>query len=512
MSELAPLPLAHLLTRMMRELDRREAVFDLPLARCFLGSPAHDLSVSFHGKRAASPLGPAAGPHSQMAQNLVLAWVGGSRIIELKTVQVDDELRIPRPCIDMRTVGYNIEWSQELELEQSAEEYVKGAMLVAMLEATLGDRVAPGFGATIYDMSVGYDLEGIRGPTVRRFIETMMDASSLVARLRDEIPGAHAELRDLPFPSRLSDTLTLSTFHGCPPDEIERILEHLMREYGLNVIVKLNPTLLGRDEVDHLLHDVMGYETLRVPPDAFEKDTTWDQACGFTERLRGLAADLGVGFGVKLTNTLIVEHDGDFLPASEAVKYLSGPPLHVLAMRLVGRFRDRFGADLPISFSAGIDRHNFADAVALGLTPITVCTDLLATGGYARQATYFRNLVKRMDEVGASTVDGLILASDDDDDAPRDRGAAVLRNTRRYVRSVTADPRYGHARNRAGPPKTGTALELFDCLTCDKCIPVCPNDAVFALAMPTGKVPVLVCRQEDGVWRCAECGAVELTK
>jgi putative selenate reductase len=90
---------------MMRELERHGAVFDLPLGKAFLGSPAHDFAVRFHGRRASSPFGPAAGPHAQMAQNVALAWLGGARIIELKTVQIDDRLAIPRPCIDMRTVG-----------------------------------------------------------------------------------------------------------------------------------------------------------------------------------------------------------------------------------------------------------------------------------------------------------------------------------------------------------------------------------------------------------------------
>jgi putative selenate reductase len=500
MSELAPLSLERLTTRMMREIARCDAVFDLPLAKGYFGSPDHDFSVAFHGRRASSPLGPAAGPHSQMAQNIALAWLGGSRIMELKTVQVNDELVIPRPCIDMRTVGYNIEWSQELKLEQSAEEYVKGAMLVTMLTEVLGDRLAPGFDATIYDMSVGYDLAGIRGPTVRRFIETMLDASEHVARLRDEIPVEHAALRDLDFPTRISDTLTLSTFHGCPSDEIERILEHLMREHALNVIVKLNPMLLGPDEVDHLLHDVLGYRDIRVPRTAFERDTTWDQACGFVERLTALAGELGLGFGVKLTNTLIVEHDGDFLPASEQEKYLSGQPLHVLAMRLVQRFRERFGADLPISFSAGIDRHNFADAVAVGLTPITVCTDLLRTGGYARSQTYFRNLAKRMDDAEAATIDDFIAAS-----------GGVLAGTDAYVGRIAGDTRYALPQNSKPPTRIDSSLELFNCITCDKCIPVCPNDANFALRIPPTTVPVLVARHEGGSWTCEQRGTVELT-
>ena len=78
--------------------------------------------------------------------------------------------------------------------------------------------------------------------------------------------------------------------------------------------------------------------------------------------------------------------------------YLSGPPLHVLAMELVRRFRRVFGDRLPVSFSAGVDAHNFADAVALGLKPISVCTDLLKAGGYGRARSYFAELARRLIE------------------------------------------------------------------------------------------------------------------
>ena len=69
-------------------------------------------------------------------------WLGGARIIELKTVQILDELKIPRPCIDAANVGYNVEWSQELKLEQSLREYVRAAMFLEILKESglLGER------------------------------------------------------------------------------------------------------------------------------------------------------------------------------------------------------------------------------------------------------------------------------------------------------------------------------------------------------------------------------------
>ena len=121
-------------------IEREGKIFDLPANKFFRGIPGLDLSVDFHGHRAATPLGPAAGPHGQLAQNIALSWLGGSRIIELKTVQILDELKIPRPCIDAANVGYNVEWSQELRLEQSLREYVKAAMLLEILKLQVPGR------------------------------------------------------------------------------------------------------------------------------------------------------------------------------------------------------------------------------------------------------------------------------------------------------------------------------------------------------------------------------------
>ncbi|MCB9838089.1 MAG: glutamate synthase [Phycisphaeraceae bacterium] len=500
MAELIPYPFASLVTRMLRELDERGSCFDLPASKFYTGDGGLDFSVRFHGARASTPLGPAAGPHSQMAQNIALSWLGGSRIIELKTVQVIDTLTIPRPCIDMRTVGYNVEWSQELRLEQSLAEYVKGMMLIEILKASGKVPLAEGAGDTIYDMSVGYDLAGITSPSVGAFLDGMRDCSALVERFRAEIPDEFAWARGIDFPSRLSDTLTLSTFHGCPPDEIERIIEHLLDARRLHCVIKCNPTLLGKARVDELLRDRMGYTSINAPASAFEKDTKWDQMVGFVTRLRAKAGSMGLGLGVKFTNTLLVEHDGDFLPATEKEKYLSGHALHPISMTLVGEFRREFGAGIPVSFSAGIDRGNFPDAVALGLTPVTVCSDLLRQGGYARQAGYFEALGKRMTDAGASTIDEFIINSASAGATRPTREQAVLMNTEQYAQCVADDPRYGAEANRKPPKKIGSMLEFFNCVTCDKCVPVCPNDANFTLHMPPEAIPVEILHQRDGRW------------
>ena len=63
-------------------------------------------------------VGPAAGPNTQLAQNIVASYVAGSRFFELKTVQVMDgeELSkcVNKPCIVAQDECYNCEWSTEL--------------------------------------------------------------------------------------------------------------------------------------------------------------------------------------------------------------------------------------------------------------------------------------------------------------------------------------------------------------------------------------------------------------
>ena len=183
MVQLAPVPFDVLTGRMFHELERKKSIFDLPAQR-FVKAPAgRDLSVAFHSHRAATPFGPAAGPHTQMAQNIALAWLAGGRVIELKTVQVNDRIEVPRPCIDMATVGYNIEWSQELTVAESLEEYVKAAMLIEMLKA---HGLGAGLSETVFDMSVGYDLAGVKSAKIHDFITGMLDARTLVDKFRTQ--------------------------------------------------------------------------------------------------------------------------------------------------------------------------------------------------------------------------------------------------------------------------------------------------------------------------------------
>jgi len=474
---MVPGSLARLTARAFRELDRQGSVFNLPSRKFARPDPDRDTSVEIHGRRAGAPLGLSAGPHTQLAQNILLGWLGGARVFELKTVQVLDSLAIPRPCIEARTVGYNVEWSQELRLEESTEEYVKASMLVDIFAELLGRPRD-----SLFDLSVGYDLEGVRSERMRLFMLRMKHARAFVDEMRAQLPRPW---RDLAYRTDIASTVTLSTFHGCPVSEIESIAGFLMADMGLDCTIKLNPTLLGAAEVNGVLRDRLGFSDVRVPPSAFEKDPEFDPAAEIVERLQRRAAGLGRRFAIKLTNTLIVENRTESLPASEKFVFLSGPPLHVLAMRLVQRFRRVFGESLPISFSAGIDRFNYPDAVRAGLAPVTVCTDLLKQGGYGRLQAYGAELAARMDAARATSLDAFVRPAGIDE----------------YVATLTANARYHHDPRLRVRPRDGRTLTANDCSCCDLCIGVCPNAAIFTLPSPTARYQIGII--ED--W-CNECG------
>ncbi len=535
MAELIPAPFEDLVRRLFIEPRTQDAVFELPRRSWYLPGGTPDLSVQFHDHRAGNPGGPAAGPHTQMAQNLLLSYVAGGRILELKTVQVKDRLEIPRPCIDMTNIGYNVEWSQELRIEDSIREYIAGAMLIEMFrhsEELAGGALDGTAGDVIYDISVGYDLAGIQSDSVRGFLGAMRDASTWVERLRSEIPREFRGARNAEYPTHLSDSVTLSTFHGCPVEEIAAICEFLIAEYGFHVIVKMNPPTLGRDRVEHLLYDVMGYRELRVNPNAYGAAATMEQSVQVCDHLTRFAAERGRRLGFKFSNTLEVLNHRDFFTPDNEIMYLSGQPLHVITMTLTDEFRQRVGPHVPISFSAGIDRHNFALAVACGFVPVTISTDLLRPGGFGRLPAYLQRLSNDMEKRRAASIDDYILARFDRGGearrrANKERGEQVepdelhaatvawagWLNTPIAARLAREDERYRADKTGKVPRRIDSHLVIFDCITCDKCLPVCPNAANFEYPTPLADFEYSdIVVAPDGSWRDGPSHRFEITK
>lgn len=490
MAELYGVNLGRHLESIVAEYSYSQTIYSYPKRKMFLGFPGLDFSTKFHDRQAATLVGPASGPHSQMVQNIILSFLGGGRIIELKTIQILDQLEIPRPCIDMRNVGYNVEWSQEMRLEDSYQEYVTAWVLLKIIEEMelLGVPKGDPFYETIFDISVGYDLKGISSPEVHEWLTGMRNAQEDIEQILDTLPSQFDQYKNLIISPEISNSVTLSTFHGCPGDEIEAMVQHLISEHGFHVIVKMNPTILGYEFVEKTLHEDLGYSDIELDPQAFEHDVSFDEAVAMMKRLEEFAQKYNRNVGAKFTNTLVVKNNQTIF--KDEVMYLSGAPLHVLAMNAMYQFRTALGEAFHISFSAGITKHNFVDAVLCNMKPITSCTDLLKEGGYTRLFDYLSKLKEAMQSTGCPSVEEFIISqagAANDLDVYR---AGVL-NAERIVPELIQNPRYHAEANRKIPRKIDSHLTLFDCITCNKCLPVCPNAANFSIPTGTKKISMM---------------------
>ena len=408
MSEkMIPLSIHELLSRMTKEYAKYERAFTVQegfkISRYdrwlekYAGSFSEEDMKELHsegkylpifGEKLEVPLGPAAGPHTQMAQNIISAYIGGARFFELKTVQVMDgeELAkcIARPCIKADDEGYNCEWSTELTVEQAYEEYVKAWCVLKVISLAFGLGKPDGF---VFNMSVGYDLAGIRSAKIDSFIEGLKDASDrpIFTETKNALKEFYPEYTELidGISPQICRSVTLSTLHGCPPDEIERIATYLITEKGLNTFVKCNPTILGYEDARAIL-DETGFDYVAFDDHHFKEDLQWDDAVAMFKRLQALADSKGLEFGVKLSNTFPVDVKNGELPSEEM--YMSGRALFHLTIEMARRFSEAFDGKLRISFSGGVSQHNVRFLYEAGIWPITMATTLLKPGGYSRMA------------------------------------------------------------------------------------------------------------------------------
>jgi putative selenate reductase len=391
-----------------------------------------------------------------MAQNIALGWLAGAREFELKTVQVLDELDLEKPCIEAGWAAFNTEWSQELRLDQSLDQYLSAWTLLHVLKEWEPLKSAEGFR---FELSVGYDLAGICSPGMEAFLAAMADAGGRISDLRAEIPEEFSRLRGVPIPSRVVDGATLSTHHGTDPGEIEGIVRKLVAGFGLSVTLKLSPTLLGLDRVRELTAG-----RWRLDPEKFRGDLQWGRALEIIDRLDRFARERGRTFGIKLTNTLEVFNRTRTLKGEKV--YLSGAPLQVLAVALLkdldgalpGRLRihpcSGDPSRIPVAFSAGVDKDNAALVAALGVRPVTVCTDLLRPGGYRRLGAMASALLSEREGLSPGEYLALLLEKGEAPQAPKAKRGELTR---------------------------------WDCASCGNCVTVCPNNAFLRVEPPAGK-------------------------
>jgi putative selenate reductase len=443
------MPLDKLLEIILSQYENRKSIFGITEEMFFNPVQKHNLKRKLYGKTIDSPIGVAAGPQTQLSQNIVAAWLCGARFIELKTVQTLDELDVSKPCIDMQDEGYNCEWSQELKIHQSFEQYLDAWILIHVLSDKLVWNSSDI--GTIFNMSVGYDLKGILSKNVQWFLDKMRDASLELDYKIKSIENIYPNINNININPCISDNITLSTMHGCPADEIETIGEYLIEKRKLHTSVKLNPTLLGKEKLLNIISN-SGFET-QVPDIAFDHDLKYEDAKKIITNLKKKSEDNNLSFGLKLTNTLESRNHKEVFPENEQMMYMSGKALHPISINLAAKLQNDFDGKLNISFSGGADAFNIGEIIKCGLSPVTVCSDLLKPGGYGRLKQYIDNLI----DISSPSVSASLKALN--------KYAIEVMSSRAYKKSGLHDPNI----------KTTRALGRFDCIHAP-CVDSCPTN------------------------------------
>lgn len=446
------IPFGQLMDWALTEYKNNGSVFGVEK----LYKPADGKTLSIFGEKLEVPFGPAAGPHTQLAQNLIASYVAGSRFFELKTVQILDgeDLPVSKPCILAKDECYNVEWSTELYVPQAMDEYIKGWFAIKLLSRELGLGESDGF---VFNMSVGYDLEGIKTPKIDNYIEGMKNAAATEAwktcmqwALDNFSRFKHVDKAYIEAISpRICGSITLSTLHGCPPQEIERIADYLLTEKKLHTFIKCNPTLLGYEYARQRL-DSLGFDYIAFDDHHFKADLQFSDAVPMLKRLQATADSLSLSFGVKITNTFPVQITAGELPGGEM--YMSGRSLFPLSIEAANRLSKEFGGKLRISYSGGADLRNIDQIYEAGIWPITLATTLLKPGGYQR----LNGIAEKLHNCEYKAFDGIKL----------DKLQAL-------VESAGSDELY---RKPAGQPperKMKAEVPLLDCFTAP-CHDGCP--------------------------------------
>ena len=439
-----PMPFGQLMDWALTEYKKQGTIFGVSkLVRHENGA-----ALPIFDEKIESPYGPAAGPNTQLAQNIVASYVAGSRFFELKTVQIMDgeELSkcVNKPCITAGDECYNCEWSTELTVPQAFDEYVKAWFACHVLAKELGLGDPDGF---VFNMSVGYDLKGIQSPKVDAYIEGMKNAAStpVFNECREWLLDNAARFTNVDaafvdsIPARVSNSITESTLHGCPPDEIERIATYLITEKHLNTYVKCNPTLLGYEFARRRL-DSLGFDYIVFDDHHFVEDLQWADAVPMFRRLMALCSENGLEFGVKLTNTFPVDVAAGELPSSEM--YMSGRSLYPLTIALARKVAEEFDGKLRISYSGGADAGNIRALFDAGIWPITMATTVLKPGGYDR----FGQIGSILMDCGSDPFAGVDVAA-----------------VKALDEAVAGQPRYRKPVKPLPNRKNGRPVPLIDC-------------------------------------------------
>ena len=414
----------------------------------------------------APPLGPAAGLHTQSAQGIVAAWLCGARIFELAPPRHGARIDPGCPAVDAEDECCSTAVGSPLTPEEQLAEVAKAWFLIRALGRTLG--LEDGAPAFLFGCAGTGDMAFADPERTAAIVEAVRQEFLTAAR---RTPGA-PDLDDLETPSRLAAGAVLSLSPVCGPEDVERAARLLVKDMGLPVLLKLPPTLLGRDAAREILNGRLGWEWASIPASAFQDMPPPDETLNLIRALGNMAGQsgqsghgqIGQKFSLRLTGRLAMVNTRRCLEGD--VVHMSGRALYPLALNLWHRLAEALAGDKPaVWFSGGADALNVAEVFSCGAEAVLMASNLLRPGGCARLRQCLDNLESAMTEAGAT-------------DLPSFAGGPEER-ARRLARAAEAsltDPRYQRSSFAGvnGIPKLWmSALPPFDCIAAP-CEPKCP--------------------------------------
>lgn len=341
---------------LIAELEERATVLGLPALDAYRCDPSLDLSVVRAERSFETPIGVTGGSPDLRFEDWLRFWYHGARTLEFDTAEA-----LP-------------------SLDPSGEEFAAAIALARRLGPVL------------------FPDRGGAPPLAVQFRISTRPTADVQARgpssFRDQVEALRQQGKDW---RRLGlDCLVVRPVPIDSVEETETLVRILLKEMDVEVILELDPTVLGRGAAEEILAGLPSPP--RVRKDAFQDALPFDEAMAAIRRLRGYAARDVHRFAVRIGGTI----------ATEAGP-LSGRPLYLLGLATLDRVRSRIGPEVPVGFAADAEPFDVVRLAEAGVAPVLVRAGRLGEEGATRIADALFVLEERMKEVGVATVPDLVL-------------------------------------------------------------------------------------------------------
>lgn len=344
------------------ELEDHDSMLGLSRWEAFRSMPPLDLSVVRPNRTIETPVGVSGGRKDLRFEDWLRFWYSGARTLEFDTGDATESL------------------------ETSGEEFAAAIALARRLHRVF----LP-------------DLE-VPTPPVQAQFRLVPRPTVLGGRPggRPSMREQMVELRDQGQNWRKLglDCLVVRPLATGLVEQTETLVRIILKEMDVEVVLELDPTLLGREGVADVISDLPDAAVVR--PDAFEGAIGLTEAVGAIRRLGGYASRDAHRFSIRIGGTIETDRGP-----------LRGRPLYLLGLRLLERVRASVGPEIPVGFAADPEPEDVPRLAEAHVAPVLVRADLLGADGAPRIARALRAMEQEMRRRGVRTYPDYVLKAGD---------------------------------------------------------------------------------------------------